>query len=207
MTTQGQKANHDTASYICKYVGEFDRIIADEGHYLKDPSTDNHKVVLSTKAPKLWLLTATPLMNKTADLLGYLNLLWRDKWLQTKMIDDPDCHLLHNFEELQREYATLSVGKGEGPLPAPLWMLNPKYFSRMRVDGDLTAATAFEVLPCLMRRLCVSRNMNDLVECVDAEGQRQIIRIGDQIPGYTICTVELAFDREIQKEHDQAYHS
>ena len=99
-------------------------------------------------------VTATPMLNKTADMLGYLELLWKNEWFEEKYTQEPDCPMLHDHDLMLEEYARLSAGDENGPFACHYWLLNPKYFSRMRVEGDLTATTAVNVIPNLFRRLC-----------------------------------------------------
>src|SRR5438045_8731162 len=58
----------------------FRRIICDEGHKLKNSRTKNHRAVFKVFAPSVWILTATPMLNSAVDILGYLNLFWREEW-------------------------------------------------------------------------------------------------------------------------------
>ncbi|KAK2768482.1 hypothetical protein FQN54_000337 [Arachnomyces sp. PD_36] len=136
MQANADTREENTNVYYCKYANCFARIIADEGHALKDCSTDCHKAVLTTKAPKIWFLTATPMINKTADLHGYLNLLYRDEWLQEQVEKDPENPIWEDFALARKEFERLTKGDGNGPIAAPKWLLNPTFFSRMKVDGD-----------------------------------------------------------------------
>ncbi|KAK2759392.1 hypothetical protein FQN54_002870 [Arachnomyces sp. PD_36] len=107
-----------------------------------------------------------------------------------------------DFSLARKEFAKLSRGDQDGPIAAPKWLLNPTFFSRMKVDGDLTPGTAVDVLLTIIKRICLKRTMNDRVQCVDEEGNDKTIRIGDSIPEYKICTIELVFDEKLQAAHD-----
>ena len=58
----------------------FERVVCDEAHRLRSPKTKTSLSVSRTKVPHLVLLTATPMINKPADLYGLLSQIWHDDW-------------------------------------------------------------------------------------------------------------------------------
>lgn len=46
---------------------EWDRIVLDEGHYIRNAATARHKALTSIPAPLKWVLSGTPVQNKASD--------------------------------------------------------------------------------------------------------------------------------------------
>ncbi|KAI9794666.1 MAG: hypothetical protein M1833_000355 [Piccolia ochrophora] len=56
-------------------AGNFGRVVADEGHHIKHIGADVHRAVRVLDADFKWVLSATPILNRTSDLRGALSLL------------------------------------------------------------------------------------------------------------------------------------
>lgn len=145
------------------------------------------------------------MLNRVYDLAGFLNLLWKQEWYDREYERDPDSEIFSSLDNLQKEYARLSIGEDGHPLMAPLHLLNPRWYARFRVDGDLTPLRALDILPTLMRRLSLARSMDSMVQFIDENGEPKTVRIGDEIPEYEVCTVEMQYDEETQRVHDHHY--
>ncbi len=61
-------------------AGYFGTIVCDEAHYLKNRYTHVWSSIALVGAEKLILITATPMINRPADLTGLLSLIWKDEW-------------------------------------------------------------------------------------------------------------------------------
>lgn len=80
----GQQAvviTYSTAEAMAAYADQFQSIVVDESHNVKEKSTKRYKAILNLAMGKEWrlLLSGTPILNRTAELipqltiLGYLN--------------------------------------------------------------------------------------------------------------------------------------
>ncbi len=66
----GTKPEDDVTVHSSKWGGLFIRWICDEGHKLKNCRTQNAISIEKLYAPKKWIVTATPMINRVEDLLG-----------------------------------------------------------------------------------------------------------------------------------------
>ncbi|KAK5198888.1 hypothetical protein LTR99_000929 [Exophiala xenobiotica] len=78
---EAEREEWDYLVHTSKFAGLFHRVIADEGHKLKNCRTLKATAVDKLYCPKKWIMTATPMINRTEDYLGYLYLLWNPRWL------------------------------------------------------------------------------------------------------------------------------
>lgn len=53
----------------------FKRVICDEAHAIKNTRTKANRSILTLYAPVCWMMSATPMLNRSDDLLGFLLLL------------------------------------------------------------------------------------------------------------------------------------
>ena len=90
-------------------LANFQRRIADEAQRLNSVKTLTHKSISLLNAPRRTLITATPMMNKGADLLGSLTLLHPAPDLHEILLGEHDkVHTLVGSEltpEVVRDYA------------------------------------------------------------------------------------------------------
>ena len=177
-------------------AGLFDRVVLDEGTKVKNPQTLASNMVVLLKASYIWVLTATPMMNRAIDYVGYLFLLWQPD-MQLEMEDEPvDTKELYTDSELipTKTAAYLRGGKYDyRKHHRRLWRLNPYAFKHVmsQQQVDLTALTAFEVLRGITQLITLRRTQATVL---DVNGEQ--VRIGSRIPRYQICTVELDFENE-----------
>lgn len=74
---------------------EWDRIIFDEAHHLRNRNTRNHKAAAHIKATHKWLVTGTPIQNSITDLYGLFAVLGIPQSYYTK--PDERKTILSNF--------------------------------------------------------------------------------------------------------------
>ena len=80
----------EAQKYSSRAEGLFEWVICDEAHKLHSPKTKTSLSVSRLRAPHLILLTATPMINKPADLYGILTQIWREEWAFVKDEDDEE---------------------------------------------------------------------------------------------------------------------
>ncbi|KAF4996847.1 hypothetical protein FDECE_12283 [Fusarium decemcellulare] len=59
---------------------QFNWVICDEGHLIKNPNSVSHKLVKMLPREALLIVSATPLLNHLNDIWAYINLMWRQAW-------------------------------------------------------------------------------------------------------------------------------
>ena len=64
---------------------EWDRVVIDEAHIIKNKKSKIHKAVCNLKSPIRWALTATPVMNKMTDFVYTM------KWVSQDFLGQLDC--------------------------------------------------------------------------------------------------------------------
>jgi SNF2-related domain len=182
--------------YTTSLAGCFDRIVLDEGHKVKNPQTLVSNMVKLLRAPRTWILTATPMMNRATDYVGYLHLLWRDDMAMDPQ-DYPDSDKeLYTDDNLVPKQSPLYAPGGRYDFEAhslPLWRLDPYRFKHIMIERqvDITALVAFEVLRGITQMTTLRRTQATVLE---ANGEQ--VRIGNSIPRYQICTVEVDFEND-----------
>jgi len=70
---------------------EFERIVLDEGHYIKTPDTLMSMAVCRIRAKFRWIITATPIHNKPGDMYALM------RFLRRRPFDDIEASLLQDF--------------------------------------------------------------------------------------------------------------
>ena len=61
----------------------FHRVILDEGHLIKNPSTVVSKACCSINAKNRWCVTGTPIVNSLHDVFGLLKFLKHEPWCES----------------------------------------------------------------------------------------------------------------------------
>ena len=182
----------------------FGRIVCDEGHKLKNSRTKNHRAVFKVFAPSVWILTATPMLNSAVDVLGYLNLFWRDDWDLGETYDvDASLEEMYS-DDFRRKFRQDNPEYGRSFEPGfqhlDLYVLHPKHFATLSNRGRLTGLVAYNVLRSILSLLQLRLSVAHQVEL----NGRQI-RVGDQIPMYRITTVELGMSRFEEARYRQMW--
>lgn len=69
--------------YSNKLSNTFARVITDEAHNVKGIDTLRNTFMSTlAKETKLWFISATPTINKTSDMRGFLTIIWDKDWLE-----------------------------------------------------------------------------------------------------------------------------
>lgn len=176
--------------YKSLYDGKFARVICDEGHKAKNVFTKNNVAICRLNARHVWFITATPMINKTIDLNGYLTALFRPEWRKTY---DPVRPV--------RSYLRTPT---DAPLDQQLHLLDPQLFNALSIKGNTSVANAYHALPRILGLIQLRRTMATVIPLGSG---RPPVSPGATIPPYTITTVELRMSRQEQKEHSRLYHT
>lgn len=169
--------------------------VYDEAHYLRNPASQTHAVLVSLQAAVKWFITATPMINKSADIAGFLAMMQREEW----MVD---------FQALPEglEYIRLYDGDFEAPaglvqdphcIQARMWIFDAALFHAVTYKGDLPIAYADSVLGTILARAMIRRTM---ASTVDVGGRTY--SIGADIPAYQVITVEVAPIPAMAREYE-----
>ena len=140
------------------FVDLFYRVIYDEGYKLKNPKTRNFTAVETLYAPYLWITTATPMINRVDDLLGYLCLFWKPEWLDD--LDDLDGWVGPNKLESRYKESVLASLAEEAPKyhalygGHPLFVFDPRAFATLLNTGKMAQpAVSHLVLRAILSRI------------------------------------------------------
>ncbi|PGG95128.1 hypothetical protein GX51_08320, partial [Blastomyces parvus] len=200
----------------CKYSDCFARLVLDEAHHVKSMNADAHAVVQSMDYSFVWFNTATPALNKVSDLVGYLNLIWRETWVDPALAlpsvvagdEDGDESDDERTKKINRDPGFIrgcfaSAEIDEDALPVHL--LSPGWFRALLSKGDMPLTDCYEIVPKILQTMFLRRSMTSkTVEIIN--GELINTTIGDSIPSYMICTVDLRFDNHTQAKHDEMYY-
>ncbi|KAI9882008.1 MAG: hypothetical protein M1823_006268 [Watsoniomyces obsoletus] len=178
----------------------FGRIICDEGHRIKSARTRTHRAIVALRAPYHWVISATPMMNRASDLIGYLNFFWRPEWMPEELTTThPDYYTEACWESMSSQYRS--------KYSAPLYRLNPAVFAALANRAAIKANEAVDAtaqrkltvaIRAILRLVQLRRTMASQIQ--DCHGVTK--RIGGEIKSYFITTVELEMNSHEQRAHD-----
>jgi hypothetical protein len=137
------------------------------------------------------------MMNRGPDFYGYLTLFWRDIFHISDRESFGDFHF-DRYHDAPPEHTPAYDAGGVvdwARHQLPLWRLFPLSFWQAinRKDDLGRCVSAYEVLRAVIPIVMLRRTQASVLLVNGA-----YIRIGDSIPPYTICTVELAWQDETQ---------
>jgi len=133
------------------------------------------------------------MLNRGSDYYGYLTLLWRDEF----DISDEESYGDFVFDRYDDthipEHTPIYKPGGEldyHKVAQPLWRLYPRSFWLVmnRKDHEGRCLNAYRTLRAVIPIIMLRRTQASVLEV-----NGQWIRIGDSIPPYRICTVELSW--------------
>ena len=62
------------------------RVLCDEGYETKNAATKNNLAICRLDAKHVWFITATSMINRTIDLIGYLTALFKPEWRKSAAV-------------------------------------------------------------------------------------------------------------------------
>lgn len=171
---------------------------------MKNPATQRHRGPYCLYAPKVIVVTATPQMNKTVDLLGYLNLFWDPNWaLPENCQPSPDLTPSSSYEQrfhdaIAQKYPDYWASMGR----MPLYILDPARFARMANKGHFTSKTAMVVLRSINSLLMLRRTMATKIPIHEVLW----LMIGSEVMPYRIAAPEIGWgSAALLERHMEAY--
>ncbi|KAK7897680.1 hypothetical protein LTR67_004310 [Exophiala xenobiotica] len=136
----------DPLVWANQFKGLFVHAVCDEGHKIKNPRTRVHLTIQTLFARLNWIVTATPMINRVSDLLGYLNIFWRPNWVDDLDTLD-DYQLPGDYKDRYKESLLDSIDT-ECPQYAaryanmPMFIFDPRAFATLNtkdlLDGGAT---------------------------------------------------------------------
>lgn len=190
----------------------FDWMILDEGHAIKNPASFAHYLISRMPNEAIMFVSATPLLNQLKDMLGYLRLIWRpqwgftypltpgedgdvDDWFSAEVLgnlrDGNDGNAIVTRERLGARDGADADGPGGAVLRAlrdsgaPMYMLHPGLFERWGARHGWGARAAQFGVRCIMSFLAVRRRMGSEITLPDST----TVSPGKDVPPAVIRTV------------------
>ena len=158
----------------------------DEPQHVKNPHTLVHISTRDSKAAKVNMLSATPMLNRPVDLEGALQLMARPDWSPALDFTDAEPASVADYEDAKQKVDNREVPLEE--LERFFHILNPVAFRQLATtygmtDNSMSALVAASVIPAIAALIQVRR--------MAASPLKDGSRIGDRIPPATWLTVEL----------------
>ena len=179
--------------YTSSLKHQFGRVICDEAHALKNGRTLTHLAIKHLLAPKIWFVSATPMINHVKDLAGYLSLLWKENWSLGTDLDaeqfygedmDPSDVLDHiKDEDGSKADLITAVNRGQN-----IFQLEPARYSAVANQDHPDSESIGKALRAILSQIQLRHTMATVIDM----GNGKKLRIGENIPHYRIGTVELA---------------
>src|SRR5206468_823536 len=116
----------------------------------KNPQTLASHIVTLLQARYIWILTATPMLNRAIDFLGYLSLLWKSEMdLCEEELPEGSLELyMQDVEPEESEGYKKDQAFDWQKHRLPLWRLNPYMYRHLMAERqrDISALKAFRAL-------------------------------------------------------------
>lgn len=138
---------YNTAEAMGIYADEFRSIVVDESHNVKDKNTKRYKAILNLAMGKEWrlLLSGTPILNKTAELipqltiLGYLNESTSTVFKREYCSNKPNIYALQALNTKLRNMCMVKRNKAEVDIQLPP-------VTRTIIDTDITNRKQYNLI-------------------------------------------------------------
>lgn len=207
---EGAKCKKDVEYHLhLRSREKIGRMILDESHYIRNPLTKASQVIRLINALFLWPTTATPMISKTADLRGFLFLLFRKSWAIDWNIRELAGDLLELFNPAN-DLRKLRLSNGNilnvydmmPPIVQEYYdetgyclsLLDPALFLHLQQlggQGGLESTEARLILPTIQKMMQLRRLMTDTIDLKDGNPP---VQVGGSIPPYRVITMILEWD-------------
>ncbi|ETN36808.1 uncharacterized protein HMPREF1541_07795, partial [Cyphellophora europaea CBS 101466] len=164
-TKNQKKSNNSINNQTYKYMnimrGVFRCIFINEGQKIKNPKSNNNKAIFTAYTDYYWVVSATPMLNRAQDLLGYLTLMWRPSW-SVEWHTDSDQESDFWIYKLDKRQEFLEQCKADSALYSTkfkryatatndcLFALNPKMFACVINKDLMKGEMAYNVLGTIL---------------------------------------------------------
>jgi len=162
----------DDMESICE--NKFRRLVLDEAHHVKSDRSLSHRAVFSLKAEQCLLLTATPLLNTSLDVIAYMVLL---KAQDSEQMND--WRSKGNVDEILEWVATLPDGDPR--------LVNHNMYKYFHTGSILDQNAARKYFPRFLSTLMLRRTLGNKIQIGDDE----VYTVGQEIPRQEIYHVQL----------------
>ena len=166
-------------NFSSRFSGKFYRVVLDEGHAVRHPESGISRATKLLKPWYTWIVSATPLLNKTRDFYGYSHIMYDIHWDLDVTEPFTDLGTLEKFEKAQTADEILEL-------------FNPRNIRRLATNGHIDVTVAAVTIPILLRECMIRRTKETVID-----GNR----IGDAIPKKHVNAVVLAFNKAEQMEY------
>lgn len=185
LKAEGKDFETFVLKFQSKFPGKIYRMVVDEGHAVRHPDSGISRAVKLLRPNFLWLVTATPLLNKTRDFYGYSHLFYDKTW---------NLRLNAEFSDLP----TIEKFKQASSGPEKLELLNPINIRYLAVGGHIPAVEAAVAIPILLRMSMIRRTAHTNIDGISMQ---------DAIPPTDLNSPIITFNRSEQydycRQHDQ----
>ena len=156
------------------------RVLCDEGHETKNAATKNNLAICRLDAKHVWFITATSMVNRTVDLIGYLTALFKPEWRNPI-----------GYHCLIRPCLRVSPHTG------------PTALERARITWQHRVTNSLHALPRILGLIQMRRTMTTVISLCPGCPP---VSPGASFPLYSTTTGEFRMSREEQAEHNRMYH-
>lgn len=192
----------------------FERVICDEAHTLRNPSTYISEGVRQVQRMNTHFLTATPILNHCKDLRGMLNLIWNPLFElynvapgfiegyraefdpnqveingNTVSLIPPDTPV----NEERRKVFTEAIAKGDR-----VWVLDPVNYATCGNGNGWSPGIMSILLPPILKTFMLRLSMGSVVDLGADRGDH---RVGEEVPECNVYTIQLSMNRTQQQEY------
>lgn len=206
----------DKIYYICAINYTFARVIVDEAHALRNPNTFLAESILVTKKLAIHFLTATPMLNHSKDLRGYLHQIFREEWklelgsgawLEVYEEDfDPSAVKVNpeddRFTSLlpPRDGTNLALYDAYDATPRfPIWVFDPRNFNSCGNSRKWSSSVTRKIVPPILNIL--ELHIGPETE-IDLQNGKRIV-VGSEVPLCQFYTVQLEHNPRERTRHDE----
>lgn len=162
--------------FRCLFEGRWSRVIIDEAHSHKNPSSRNFFSVALCKSPFHVFVSGTPTPNRVKDLVAYLKLLQPEK-----VSEDEDWA---SAADTGGKYGVIQWYKNNS---TDAKVLNPLILKYMMDKGNLSVDHAAVILPIIYDMILLKRARGDVIQL--SEGNKVVV--GDEVAPYQIFQCRL----------------